>query len=134
MLLAAPCQRSEPQLPTCGQGELGFEELCHEGRPPSSQAAPFLPHPTASQAAPFLPRPPSRLSSELPFFTVLERESKVLGCAAVKPLGCNAEGAEVAELSAFCVHPAYRGGGKGDSLLEYLGAFWAGVPGWHGCC
>lgn len=57
----------------------------------------------------------------------------MLGCAAVKPLG-NAEGAEVAELSAFCVHPAYRGGGKGDSLLEYLGAFPAGVPDWHGCC
>lgn len=65
---------------------------------------------------------PAPLCSELPFFTVLERESKVLGCAAVKPLGCNADGAEVAELSAFCVHPAYRGGGKGDSLLEYLGA------------
>lgn len=67
-------------------------------------------------------RSEEQLLSELPFFTVLERESKVLGCAAVKPLGCNAEGAEVAELSAFCVHPAYRGGGKGDSLLEYLEA------------
>lgn len=60
--------------------------------------------------------------SELPHFTVLERESKVLGCAAMKPLGRNGEGAAVAELAAFCVHPSYRGGGKGDSLLEYLGA------------
>ena len=66
---------------------------------------------------PFLPAP----CSELPYFTVLERESKVLGCAAMKPLGRNAEGDEVAELAAFCVHPSYRGGGKGDSLLEYLG-------------
>ncbi|KAL4552786.1 hypothetical protein Ndes2526B_g02695 [Nannochloris sp. 'desiccata'] len=29
-------------------------------------------------------------------------------------------GESVAELAAFCVHPDYRGGGKGDSLLEYL--------------
>jgi ribosomal protein S18 acetylase RimI-like enzyme len=66
--------------------------------------------------------PPAALPcSELPYFTVLERESKVLGCAAMKPLGRNAEGDEVAELAAFCVHPSYRGGGKGDSLLEYLG-------------
>ena len=52
---------------------------------------------------------------------MLERECKVLGCAAMKPLGRNGEGVEVAELAAFCVHPSYRGGGKGDSLLEYLG-------------
>ncbi len=79
-------------------------------------------YPCCMRHFPFCPSTPIPTPSELPFFTVLERESKVLGCAAVKPLGCNAEGAEVAELSAFCVHPAYRGGGKGDSLLEYLGA------------
>lgn len=28
----------------------------------------------------------------------------------------------MAELAAFCVHPSYRGGGKGDSLLEKLEA------------
>ena len=71
------------------------------------------------QVSPRLPAPAAR--SELPYFTVLERESKVLGCAAMKPLGRNAAGAQVAELAAFCVHPSYRGGGKGDSLLEYLG-------------
>ncbi|EFN52161.1 hypothetical protein CHLNCDRAFT_7287, partial [Chlorella variabilis] len=65
-------------------------------------------------------RSEEQLLSELPYFTVLERESKVLGCAAMKPLGRNGEGDEVAELAAFCVHPSYRGGGKGDSLLEYL--------------
>ncbi|KAL4539039.1 hypothetical protein Ndes2437A_g02018 [Nannochloris sp. 'desiccata'] len=38
----------------------------------------------------------------------------------VKPLGRGPAGESVAELAAFCVHPDYRGGGKGDSLLEYL--------------
>ena len=83
--------------------------------PPPCRLPPSLPH----FKSPF---PPAALPcSELPYFTVLERESKVLGCAAMKPLGRNAEGDEVAELAAFCVHPSYRGGGKGDSLLEYLG-------------
>ena len=47
----------------------------------------------------------------------------MLGCAAVKPLGRNAAGQAVAELGAFVVHPAYRGGGKGDSMLLYLGGW-----------
>lgn len=63
---------------------------------------------------------------------MLERESKVLGCAAMKPLGRNGEGHAVAELAAFCVHPSYRGGGKGDSLLEYLGARRGGGYAWGG--
>jgi len=61
-----------------------------------------------------------QMATEIPFFTVIERESKVLACATVKPLGLGNGGEEVAELAAFCVHPDYRGGGKGDSLLEYL--------------
>ena len=65
-------------------------------------------------------RTPEQLLEELPYFTVLERESKLLACATVKPLGRGPAGESVAELAAFCVHPDYRGGGKGDSLLEYL--------------
>jgi amino-acid N-acetyltransferase len=65
-------------------------------------------------------RTPQQLLEELPYFTVLERESKLLACATVKPLGRGPAGESVAELAAFCVHPDYRGGGKGDSLLEYL--------------
>ena len=65
-------------------------------------------------------RSQDELAEEIPYFTVLERESKILACATVKPLGVNVEGKSVAELAAFCVHPDYRGGGKGDSLLEYL--------------
>lgn len=65
-------------------------------------------------------RSPQQLMEEIPYFTVLERESKLLACATVKPLGRGRDGELVAEVAAFCVHPEYRGGGKGDSLLEYL--------------
>ena len=65
-------------------------------------------------------RTPQQLLDEVPYFTVLERESKLLACATVKPLGVGPAGESVAEVAAFCVHPEYRGGGKGDSLLEYL--------------
>ena len=65
-------------------------------------------------------RSPQQLLEEVPYFTVLERESKLLACATVKPLGKGPVGESVAEVAAFCVHPEYRGGGKGDSLLEYL--------------
>jgi len=61
-----------------------------------------------------------QLLSELPYITVLERESKILACATMRNLGADAAGKEVAELAAFAVHPGYRGGGKGDSLLEFL--------------
>ena len=40
----------------------------------------------------------------------------------VKPLGLDAEGNKVSELAAFCVHPSYRGSGRGDSMLDYLGS------------
>jgi N-acetylglutamate synthase-like GNAT family acetyltransferase len=40
----------------------------------------------------------------------------------VKPLGAGADGRQVAEVGAFCVAPACRGSGKGDSLLDFLGA------------
>eukprot|EP00887_Chlorella_sp_A99_P006828 scaffold2.g6828.t1 len=65
-------------------------------------------------------RSAEQLLADLPHFTVVEREARVLGCAMVKPLGANAAGQEVGELAAFCVHPTFRGSGKGDSLLEYL--------------
>ena len=39
----------------------------------------------------------------------------------VKPLGSGCDNEVVSELAAFCVHPDYRGTGRGDSLLAYLG-------------
>ncbi len=50
------------------------------------------------------------------------RRAQILGCAMVKPLGAGADGRQVAEVGAFCVAPACRGSGKGDSLLDFLGA------------
>lgn len=45
----------------------------------------------------------------------------------VKPLGVGYDGETVSELAAFCVHPDYRGSGRGDSLLAYLGTY-RGMP------
>ena len=61
------------------------------------------------------------IASEIVHFTVLERDNKLLACAYVRPIGKSENtGLSVSELGAFCVHPDYRGGGKGDSLLQYL--------------
>ena len=54
-------------------------------------------------------------------YTVVEREGKLLACAMLRPLGQGPDGVSCAELAAFCVHSAYRGSGRGDSLLDFLG-------------
>lgn len=41
----------------------------------------------------------------------------------MRPLGPGSDGRAVAEVGAFCIAPACRGAGKGDSLLDYLGAY-----------
>ena len=51
----------------------------------------------------------------------MEREGKLLACAMLRPLGHGPDGVSCAELAAFCVHSAYRGSGRGDSLLDFLG-------------
>ena len=53
---------------------------------------------------------------------MVEREGKLLACAMLRPLGQSDDGVGCAEIAAFCVHPAYRGSGRGDSLLDFLGA------------
>lgn len=60
------------------------------------------------------------LARLVPHFTVLERETKVMGCCLLLPLGCSPDGLPVAEMGAFCVDPAFRGSGRGDSLLDYV--------------
>ena len=52
---------------------------------------------------------------------MVEREGKLLACAMLRPLGSSDDGVGCAEVAAFCVHPAYRGSGRGDSLLDFLG-------------
>lgn len=60
------------------------------------------------------------IADEIHNFIVLERENELLACAYARPLGKNENGEAIAELGAFCVHPGYRGGGKGDTLLQFL--------------
>ncbi|KAK9824282.1 hypothetical protein WJX72_009159 [[Myrmecia] bisecta] len=66
------------------------------------------------------PRTTAQLLADLPSFTVVEREDKVLACALVSDIGTAPDGMQCGELGAFCVHPAYRGSGRGDSLLDYV--------------
>ena len=60
---------------------------------------------------------------------MMERDGKVIACAALRRYECRpgeAEAAEceetwpVAEVAAFAVRPGYRNEGRGDQLLEYL--------------
>ena len=45
---------------------------------------------------------------------------QVLACVLLADLGKAADGLRCGELAAFCVHPSYRGSGRGDSLLDYV--------------
>ena len=45
---------------------------------------------------------------------------QVLACVLLLPLGPSEDGTQCGELAAFCVHPSYRGAGRGDSLLDYV--------------
>lgn len=49
-------------------------------------------------------------------------QGQLLGCALLAPLDMAPDGARCAEIAAFCVAPEFRGTGRGDTLLEYLGA------------
>jgi len=56
------------------------------------------------------------LLRELPYFTIVERDNKVLACAALLPWWEDS----AAEVAAFVVHPKYRGEGRGDGGLRSL--------------
>uniref|UniRef100_A0A7R9V5J8 N-acetyltransferase domain-containing protein n=2 Tax=Chlamydomonas euryale TaxID=1486919 RepID=A0A7R9V5J8_9CHLO len=61
-----------------------------------------------------------QLEAVIDTFIVCEREQKVMGCAMLLDLGATDDGARVAELGAFCIDPAFRGSGRGDSMLDYV--------------
>jgi N-acetylglutamate synthase-like GNAT family acetyltransferase len=44
----------------------------------------------------------------------------VFGCAQLQDLGNSPDGLRVAEVAAFTISSDYRGGGRGDSLLDYV--------------
>ena len=45
---------------------------------------------------------------------------QVLACCLLHDLGRAEDGIHCGEVAAFCVHPSYRGTGRGDSLLDYV--------------
>jgi amino-acid N-acetyltransferase len=72
-------------------------------------------HPLEQQGA-LVRRSRELLEMEIGRFTLMERDGTVIACAALYPYP--AEG--MAELACLAVHPEYRGGGRGEGLLELL--------------
>ena len=55
------------------------------------------------------------IENEIGQFIVIERDSAVIGCAALYPF----EDEKMAELACLVIHPSYRKGGRGDQLLAF---------------
>lgn len=60
-------------------------------------------------------RSQERLEQEIEFYSVIERDGMILGCAALYPLD-NA----CAEVASLAIHPEYRSGSRGSDLLAFL--------------
>lgn len=56
-----------------------------------------------------------RLEMEIDHFRVMEHDGRIIGCAALYPF----KEERMAELACMAIHPAFRGGGRGDRLLRY---------------
>ncbi len=56
------------------------------------------------------------LETEINRFTVMERDGTIIGCAALYSY----EKEQMAELACVAVHPDYRNGGRGDTLLQVM--------------
>ena len=57
-----------------------------------------------------------RLEEEIGYFSILERDGRVLACAALYPY----EAASVGEIACVATHPDYRGTGRARQLLDEL--------------
>ncbi len=57
-----------------------------------------------------------QLELEINQFSVIERDGKIIGCAALYPVDNN-----IGELACLAIHPEYTGGGRGDNLLKHIG-------------
>lgn len=57
-----------------------------------------------------------RLEMEIAYFHVIERDGMIIGCAALYPFPQD----QVGELACVAIHPEYRGGGRGDTLLGHI--------------
>ena len=56
-----------------------------------------------------------RLEMEIEQFYVMEHDGRIIGCAALYPFAQE----RTAEFACLAIHPAYRGGGRGDRLFHY---------------
>ena len=56
-----------------------------------------------------------QLELEIDKFSVIERDGKIIGCAALYPVD-----SEIGELACLAVHPEYSSGGRGDRLLKQV--------------
>ena len=61
-------------------------------------------------------RPRERLETEIERFRLMERDGLVIGCAALYPYPGEAMG----EVACVAVHPEYRNGRRGDTLLRHM--------------
>ena len=68
------------------------------------------------QSGALVKRSRERLEQEVERFHVVERDGSILACAALYPFDREAMG----ELACLAVHSDYRGGGRGDQLLEHI--------------
>jgi len=57
-----------------------------------------------------------RLEEEIGYFSILERDGRVLACAALYPYGDEGVG----EIACVATHPDYRGEGRAEQLLDEL--------------
>ena len=57
-----------------------------------------------------------QLELEINLFTVIERDGKIIACAALYPL----VNTKVGELACLAVHPNYKGGERGERLLKKI--------------
>lgn len=67
------------------------------------------------EAGILIQRPQYRLEADIEHYTVIERDGMVVGCAALYPLD-----EHCAEVASIAIHPDYRGGSRGDELLEFI--------------
>lgn len=57
-----------------------------------------------------------QLELDIKQFSVIERDGKIIGCAALYPVANTSTG----ELACLAIHPEYEGGGRGDKLLKRI--------------
>ena len=60
-------------------------------------------------------RSPDHIERDIQYFTVIERDGLIIGCAALYPYPAE----QVAELACVAIHPHYTGGQYGDLLLSH---------------